>query len=329
MRLQEAKMKKIAVLTSGGDAPGMNAAVRAVVRSAISRGYDVYGILRGYEGLIENDICRMDWNSVSEVIYKGGTVLRTARCERFYKDEWVKLAAENFNENGFHGLVAIGGDGTFRGAQSLAAYGVPIVGVPASIDNDFGYTDYTIGFDTAVNTVLDLVSKIRDTSSSHERCTVIEVMGRHCGDLALHAGLAGGADFVLLPEQEFDIDEMISSIRQLKHNGKLHNIIVKAEGFEMPSQELAQLIEERTGSETRVVVPGYIQRGGSPSFQDRLFASLAGAKAVELLDAGKGTNGGMAVGIDGNDIICVPLKEAIETPSVFNKEMYELSKVLK
>ncbi len=320
-------MKRIGVLTSGGDAPGMNAAIRAVVRMALSKNMEVFGIDRGYEGLIEGDIHPMNWNDVGDIIFRGGTILKSARCMRFHKDEWVKIAADNLNEREIEGLIVIGGDGTFRGGQCLVEHGIKVVGIPASIDNDLGYTDYTIGFDTAVNTIIDLINKIRDTSSSHERATIVEAMGRHCGDIALYAGLAGGADYIMLPEKELDIDDMIDQIRADKHNGKLHTIIVKAEGVDIPLDELEEVVEERTGRETRSVAPGYIQRGGSPSAQDRIFASLSSAMAVELLAADK-VSDGAAIGIHDNKIISVSLKDAVQSRPDFRQDMYDIANII-
>lgn len=320
-------MKKIGVLTSGGDAPGMNAAVRAVVRMAIHNDMEVYGIDRGYEGLIEGEIHKMEWNDVGDIIFRGGTILKSARCSRFHKDEWVKIAADNLNEIGIEGLVVIGGDGSFRGGRCLVEHGITVIGLPASIDNDLGYTDYTIGFDTAVNTIIDLINKLRDTSSSHERATIVEAMGRKCGDIALYSGLAGGADYILVPERELDIDDIVSKIRTDKHSGKLHTIIVKAEGVDIPMKELEEIIEERTGRETRSVVPGYIQRGGTPTAQDRILASLTATKAVELLASDK-VNGGLAIGINGGKIVSVPLTEAVESSPEFRQDMFDAAAIL-
>ena len=320
-------MKKIGVLTSGGDAPGMNAAIRAVVRMALSNDMEVYGIDRGYEGLIEGEIHKLESMDVGDILFRGGTILKSARCARFHKDEWVKIAADNLEERGIDALIVIGGDGTFRGGQCLVNHGITVIGIPATIDNDLGYTDYTIGFDTTVNTILDLISKTRDTSSSHERATIIEVMGRHCGDLALYAGLAGGADYIMIPEKELDIEHMIEQIRVDKHNGKLHTIIIKAEGVDIPLKELEEIIEERTGRETRSVVPGYIQRGGTPSAQDRIFASLAGAKAIEVL-ASDHVNSGVAVGINRGMIATVSLQDVVDSNQEFRQDMYDISLVL-
>ena len=276
-------MKKIGVLTSGGDAPGMNAAVRAAVRKGLSLGMDVYGIERGYEGLMDGDIKKMEWKSVGDILQRGGTILRTARSERFNTKEGEAHAAMMLDTFGIEGLVVIGGDGSFRGGLALAKKGIKVMGVPGTIDNDLGYTDYTIGFDTAVNTVLSLVSNIRDTASAHERTTIVEVMGRRCGDIALHAGLGGGADVILVPEVPLDINLVCRKVLRGQQSGKLHSIIVKAEGVEMGAEELAKIVEERTGREARAVVPAQIQRGGTPSGRDRFLASLMATKAVQLL----------------------------------------------
>lgn len=319
-------MRRIAVLTSGGDAPGMNAAIRAVVRSGISRGMEVYGVYRGYEGLIENDIRRLEWHNVGDIIYRGGTILQTARCERFHDDEWVEYAADNLKHRGIDSLVVIGGDGTYRGGLCLAKHGISVIGIPASIDNDLGYTDFTIGFNTAINTVLDLVTKIRDTSSSHSRATIIEVMGRHCGDLAIYAGITSGADVIMVPECEIPISEVIERVRAGKNSGKLHTVIIKAEGVETPLSELQDILEHLTGQETRTVVPGYIQRGGSPTAQDRLIASLAGARAIELIAQNDGKS--YAIGTNGSEVFNVSLEEAVNKKRVFRDDIYDLANVL-
>ena len=318
-------MRKIGVLTSGGDAPGMNAAVRAVVRCGIDRGMEVYGIERGYEGLIEGEIREMTMSSVGDILHRGGTILRTARSERFKTEAGQKHAMNVLEAFGIEGIVVIGGDGSFRGGLELSKRGVPVMGIPGTIDNDLGYTDYTIGFDTAVNTVLSAVTNIRDTSSSHERATVIEVMGRHCGDIALYAGLTGGADNILVPEMPFDINKVCRKIIQGKNRGKLHDIIMKAEGVEVDTQELAQMIEERTGKETRVVILAYLQRGGSPTAKDRMLASRMGSKAVELLYDDEESR---AIGICGSEICAYGLAEALEMKRPFNTELYELADIL-
>lgn len=318
-------MKRIGVLTSGGDSPGMNAAVRAVVRKGISMGMEVYGIQRGYEGLLDGEIEKMQWHSVGDILQRGGTILRTARSERFKTDEGQEHAVKMLETFGIEGLVVIGGDGSLKGGLELAKRGIKVMGVPGTIDNDLGYTDYTIGFDTTVNTVLSLISNIRDTSSAHERTTIIEVMGRHCGDIALHAGLAGGADVILVPEADVDINEVCRKVLRGQQSGKLHSIIVKAEGVGISTQQLTELIEERTGREARAVVPGYIQRGGTPTARDRLLASLTAARATELLydDADS-----RAVGICGSEIVAYELETALQMKRRFDTKLYEMAEVL-
>lgn len=318
-------MKRIGVLTSGGDSPGMNAAVRAVVRCGIDIGMEVYGIQRGYEGLIEGAIREMDMSSVGDILHRGGTILRTARSERFKTEEGQKHAMNVLSAFGIEGVVVIGGDGSFRGGLDLSRHGITVMGLPGTIDNDLGYTDFTIGFDTAVNTVLSAVSNIRDTSSSHERATVIEVMGRRCGDIALYAGLTGGADNILIPERPVDLNDVCKKIIQGKNRGKMHDIIMKAEGVEIDTQELAHQIEERTGKETRVVILAYLQRGGSPTAKDRMLASRMANKAVELLYNDENSK---AIGICGDDIVAYDLKEALEMKRAFNSSLYHLADVL-
>ena len=247
-------MKKIGVLTSGGDAPGMNAAIRAVVRCGINAGLEVWGIERGYEGLLDKDLRKMDLSSVGEILHRGGTMLKTARSERFRDPIWIDKAAEFLREKGIEGLVVIGGDGSMRGGIELAQRGIKIIAVPGTIDNDLAHTDFTIGFDTAVSTVLDAISKIRDTSSAHNRATVIEVMGRHCGDIALYSAVAGGAECVLLPEKEEDLDYVCNKIIEGSNRGKLHSIIIKAEGTKISGEDLVKIIEERTSKETKLVI---------------------------------------------------------------------------
>lgn len=318
-------MRRIGVLTSGGDAPGMNAVVRAIVRCGLDRGMEVYGIRRGFEGLIEGSITEMDMSSVGDILHRGGTVLHTARSERFRTEEGQKQAVNVLNAFGIEGIAVIGGDGSLHGGLDLAQRGISVMGIPGTIDNDLGYTDFTIGFDTAVNTVLSAVTNIRDTSSSHERATVIEVMGRHCGDIALYAGLTGGADNILVPELPFDINQICRKILQGKNRGKRHSIIMKAEGVGIDAKELAQLIEERTGKETRVVILAYLQRGGSPTAKDRMLASRMGGKAVELLYNGEDSK---AVGICGSEIVAYDLQEALKIKRPFDTGLYELADIL-
>lgn len=281
------EIKTIGVLTSGGDAPGMNAAIRAVVRSAINKGLTVKGIRRGYQGLIDDDIIDMDKRSVSETINRGGTVLYTARCLEFITEEGQKKAAETCKKHGIDGVVVIGGDGSFRGAKDLAKWGINTIGVPGTIDLDIACTDYTIGFDTAVNTAMEAIDKIRDTSTSHERCSIVEVMGRNAGYIALWCAIANGAENVLLPER-YDGNEqaIIDDIINSRKKGKKHHIVINAEGIGH-SMSMARRIEAATGIETRATIIGHIQRGGNPTCKDRVYASVMGAQAVSLLCEGK------------------------------------------
>ena len=315
-------MKKIGVMTSGGDAPGMNAAIRAVVRSGIARGMDVYGIRQGYEGLIDGEIDKMEWASVGDILQRGGTILRTARSQRFLEAEWQDKAMRVLDAFGIEGLVVIGGDGSFRGGCDLSRKGIKVMGIPGTIDNDLGYTDHTIGFDTAVNTVLGLISNIRDTSTSHGRATVIEVMGRRCGDIALHAGLAGGADGILVPEIELDVNRLCTQVIKGQSDGKGHSLILKSEGVDITTDELVRVLEETTGRETRAVVPGHIQRGGSPTQQDRVLASITAEKAVEMLYNDEKSK---AVGICQGEVISYDLDEALAMTRDFDHRMYELA----
>ncbi|GKU26839.1 6-phosphofructokinase [Clostridium folliculivorans] len=317
-------MKKIAVLTSGGDAPGMNAAVRAVVRMALHNGLEVMGIKRGYAGLINGELFKMDRSSVSDIIQRGGTILRTARCEEFKQEEGRKKAANILKAYGVDALVVVGGDGSFTGAKLISKLGVKTIGLPGTIDNDLAYTDYTIGFDTALNTVIDAVNKLRDTSTSHERVSVVEVMGRHCGDLALYAGLAGGAEAIVVPEKGFDKDELCKTILEGKAKGKMHNLILLAEGVG-GADELAKHIEEVTSLETRATILGHIQRGGSPSASDIVLASRMGARAVELLLEGKTCR---VVGIKNNEIMDMDIDEALAMERKFDNELYDIAAAL-
>ena len=280
-------MKTIGVLTSGGDAPGMNAAIRAVVREAISKGKRVVGIKRGYAGLLENDLIEMSAASVSDTIQRGGTILQTARCPEFMLEEGQERGAKVCKENHIDGVVVIGGDGSFRGAQALARHGVNTIGVPGTIDLDIACTDYTIGFDTAINTAMEAIDKIRDTASSHERCSIIEVMGRSAGYIALWCGLANGAEQVLLPEHyDYDEQRIVDDIIARRKKGKTHYIIINAEGVGH-STSMARRIEAATGMETRATILGHMQRGGSPSCKDRVYATTMGAIAVDLLCEGE------------------------------------------
>ena len=317
-------MRKIAVLTSGGDAPGMNAAIRAVVRSAIDNGIEVMGVQRGYAGLINGELAPMNRNSVSDIVHRGGTILKTARCPEFKTEEGRQKAANVLKVFGVDGLVVIGGDGSFTGARLLSKLGVATVGIPGTIDNDLSYTEYTIGFDTALNTVLDAINKLRDTSSSHERVSIVEVMGRHCGDLALYAGIAGGAEDVIVPEIDFDKDQLCKTILEGKLKGKTHSLILLAEGVGGASK-LAKYVEEMTGIETRATILGHIQRGGSPSGFDRILASKMGVKAVEVLMEGRSAR---VIGLENGKIMDQDIDEALSIPRKFDEKLYDISKVL-
>lgn len=314
-------MKKIAVLTSGGDAPGMNAAIRAVVRTALHHGIEVMGVQRGYSGLINGEMFPMNRSSVSDVIQRGGTILRTARCLEFKQEEVRKEAAKILQDNGVDALVVIGGDGSFTGAKLLSKLGVKTIGLPGTIDNDLSYTDYTIGFDTALNTVIEAIDKIRDTSTSHERVSIVEVMGRNCGDIALHTGLAGGAEYIITPEKGYDKDQLCEVIKEGKKNGKMHNLILLAEGVG-GANELAKYVEAQTGIETRATVLGHVQRGGSPSVFDRVLASKMGSKAVELLLEGKTSR---VVGIKDNQIFDQDIDEALALERKFDEKLYSIA----
>ena len=313
-------MKTIGILTSGGDAPGMNAAIRAVVRSAIYYGCKVYGINRGYKGLIESDLVEMNLSSVGDIIHRGGTILKSSRCEEFKTEEGRQLAVKVLKKHKIDCLVVIGGDGSFMGAQKLSDLGFPAIGIPGTIDNDLAYTDYTIGFDTTLNTIVDAISKIRDTSSSHERVNIIEVMGRHCGDLALYAGLAGGAETIIVPEVDFKIEDVCVRLETTKKRGKRHSIIVLAEGVGN-ANDIGQKIVERTGADLRVTVLGHVQRGGSPTVFDRLLASRLG----ELLLDGQSAR---VVGIRDDKIIDMEIHEALSMKKDFDKRSYQMAQIL-
>lgn len=315
-------MKRIGVLTSGGDSPGMNAAVRAVVRKAIYHDVEVYGIYNGYSGLISGKIEKLELGSVGDIIHRGGTKLYTARCPEFKTVEGREKGIENLKKLGIEGLVVIGGDGSYMGAKKLTEHGFPCVGVPGTIDNDIPGTDFTIGFDTALNTVIDAIDKIRDTATSHERTYVIEVMGRHAGDIALWAGLAGGAESILIPEADYDMQEIIGRLKRGHDRGKKHSIIIVAEGVGS-GVEFGKRIEEETNLETRVSVLGHIQRGGSPSASDRVLASRLGAYAVELLLKGKG---GRCVGIQNNKLVDHDIIEILESNILLNQTCISFQK---
>ena len=319
-------MRKIAVLTSGGDAPGMNAAVRAVTRYAISQGIEVYGVERGYTGLINNNIFQMNKRSVSDIIQRGGTILKTSRCEEFIDKSYRQIAAENLEAYGIEGLVVIGGDGSFRGAKDLYNdFGINTIGIPGTIDNDLAYTDFTLGFDTTCNTVLSAINNLRDTMTSHDRVCIIEVMGRKCGDIALFSGIGGGAESILVPELPFQVKDLVKKIKTNQRIGKTSDIIVLAEGV-CKAEELKQQLKEGgvTGS-IKTTTLGYIQRGGTPSMFDRLIAAEFAIRAVDLLIEGKG---GRVVGIRNNQIIDDEINEALAMPRVFNKKLYDSAVLL-
>ncbi|ADC48743.1 6-phosphofructokinase [Alkalihalophilus pseudofirmus OF4] len=317
-------MKRIGVLTSGGDSPGMNAAIRAVVRKAIYHDLEVYGISYGYAGLIAGDIRKMELGSVGDIIHRGGTMLYTARCEEFKTLEGQKKGIEQLKKFGIEGLVVIGGDGSYRGAQKLTEHGFPTIGVPGTIDNDIPGTDYTIGFDTALNTVIDAIDKIRDTATSHERTYVIEVMGRHAGDLALWSGLADGAETIVIPEADYEMNQIISRLERGQERGKKHSIIIVAEGAGS-GMDFGKRISDATQMETRVTVLGHIQRGGSPTGADRVLASRLGAKAVDLLLEGEA---GRTVGIQNNKLVHHDINEVLAQPHSVDLDMYKLSQEL-
>ena len=310
--------KAIGVLTSGGDAPGMNAAVRAVVRTAIKKGFRVIGIQRGYNGLIHGEMQEMNMRSVSDIIHRGGTMLYTARCPEFKEMEGVRKAKETCDKNGITGLVVIGGDGSFRGALELSRLGMNCIGMPGTIDNDISCTEYTIGYDTAMNTAVEMIDKIRDTAQSHDRCSVVEVMGRHAGHIALNTGIACGATCILVPEVEFGVDQVIEKIKISQKLGKHHYIILVAEGIGKVD-EISKQIEAATGIETRGTVLGHVQRGGNPSVRDRVIASQMGYRAVELLEQGIGNR---VIGLKNDHIVDYEIEEALAMKKSFDFDLY-------
>ena len=315
-------MKSIAVLTSGGDAPGMNPAVRAVVRTACQRGIKVYGVDRGYTGLINGDIHEMNLRSVSDIITRGGTILYSARCPEFKTEEGLQKAVSTCKKFGIDGMVIIGGDGSFRGARDLSLRGIPCIGLPGTIDNDISCTDYTIGYDTCLNTIVQMVDRIRDTSESHDRCTVVEVMGRGAGYLALEAGIAVGATSIIVPEVEYDIErDVIARIREFQKTGKKHFIVIVAEGVG-GTAAIAKKIEAETGVESRATILGHVQRGGSPTARDRIMASQMGSRAVDLLTQGIGNR---VVGIRDNKIVDFDIFEALKMTKTIDMKDYELA----
>ena len=318
-------VKTIGILTSGGDAAGMNAAIRSVVRVAISKGLKVKGIMRGYAGLLEEEIVDMDSTSVSDIINRGGTILYTARCKEFTTAEGQQKGAEICRKHGIDGMVVIGGDGSFRGAGKLSALGINTIGLPGTIDLDIACTDYTIGFDTAVNTAMEAIDKIRDTSTSHERCSIVEVMGRNAGYIAMWCGIANGAEDILLPER-YDGDEqaLINRIIENRKRGKKHNIIVNAEGIGH-SSSMAKRIEAATGIETRATILGHMQRGGTPTCKDRVYASIMGARAAILLSEGKSNR---LVAYKHGEFVDYDIQEALNMVKDIPEEQYEVAKLL-
>lgn len=312
--------KSIGVLTSGGDAPGMNAAIRAVVRTSIAKGILPIGIIRGYNGLLDKNICKMDARSVSGIIQKGGTILKTARCKEFYEAEYRKKALENAREIGLDGLVVIGGDGSYRGAGYLSEMGLPCVGIPGTIDNDIACTEYTIGFDTAMNTVLQCVDKLDDTCKSHERCSVVEVMGRHAGHVALNTGIATGAIGIVTEEVPNKIEDIAKHIQKAREIGKEHFVVIVSEGYGKP-HEIAEAIQEITGVESRATVLGHIQRGGAPTLKDRVIATQMGHRAVELLADGIGDR---VISLHNNQVVDLDLQEALRMKKDLDRNLYEI-----
>ena len=314
-------LKKIGVLTSGGDAPGMNAAVRAVTRAAIRMGMQVYGIRRGYNGLINGDVIEMNERSVSDIIQRGGTMLYTARCPEFRTEEGVNKAKDKCKELGLEGIVVIGGDGSFRGAADLSAKGILCVGLPGTIDNDISCTEYTIGYDTAMNTAMEMVDKLRDTAQSHDRCSVVEVMGRGAGFIAVNTGVACGATYVITSEVPYDLDVIAKKMLESRKTGKQHFIIIVSEGVGH-SDEIARTLQEKTGIEARTTILGHVQRGGSPTVRDRVVASQMGYYAVNLLSQGIGNR---VVGMQNNNIVDCGIQEALSMKKPFEEDLYHIA----
>lgn len=315
-------IKRIAVLTSGGDAPGMNAAIRAVARTALSKGVEVFGVYRGYNGLIHGDMEQMNLRSVSDIIHRGGTMLYTARSPEFCTEEGMRKAIDTCRERGIDGVVVIGGDGSFRGAQDLTRRGMPCIGIPGTIDNDISCCEHTIGYDTALNTSMEMIDKLRDTAQSHDRCSVVEVMGRRAGYLALNVGIATGATSIIVPEIPYDFEkDILERMAKTSATGKKHFIIIVAEGVGHVI-EMAEEIEKRTGIETRATILGHVQRGGSPTVRDRIFASQMGYYAVELLLDGKSNR---VVTIQNDRVTDFDIEEALQMKKPFDFELYHMA----
>lgn len=317
-------MKRIGVLTSGGDAPGMNAAIRAVVRTALCSGMSVVGIERGYQGILDRSFREMQMRSVSDIVQRGGTILRTARCLDFHKPECQDDAIVKMRKEGIEGLIVIGGDGSFRGARALSEKGFPTIGIPGTIDNDLVYTDFTLGFHTACNTCLEAIDRIRDTSSSHDRFTIVEVMGRHCGDIALYSGIAGGAEIIIIPEVPMTFSDIKKEIVEASQKGKTSGIVILAEGV-CGADELMRFLQRETSLSIRATVLGHQQRGGSPSMRDRVLATQFGYHAVGLL---KKDIGNRVVGISKEKIIDLDIGEALDMPRKFRKDLYKMANVV-
>ncbi len=317
-------MKRILILTSGGDAPGMNAAIRACVRVGIYNNMEVMAAMRGYSGLITGDIREMDLRSVGDIIQRGGTILQTSRSPEFKEEHGFNKALQVLEDHKIEGVIVIGGDGSFRGAQKLSKAGIMTVGIPATIDNDLQYTDFTLGFDTALNTVVSAIGNLRDTSSSHNRANIIEVMGRHCGDLAVYSGLAGGADGIIIPEVKYDMDALCDKIKEGKERGKKHHIIIVSEGA-MSGYDVANYIKLKLAISTRITVIGHLQRGGSPTAFDRNLASRFGFHAINTLLEGRTSR---VIGIDGSDVFDMDIDEALEMKKTIENDLFKLSDIL-
>ena len=317
-------MKNIAVLTSGGDAPGMNAAIRSVVRYGIEQNMRVFGIERGYQGLVEGRFSEFGARSVSNILHRGGTILKTARCPDFKKVDVQKRAIESMRAKGIEGLIVIGGDGSFNGARDLSNLGFPAIGIPGTIDNDLAYTDYTLGFDTACNTVLETINKLRDTMESHDRVVIVEVMGRHCGDIALFAGVGGGAEIILVPEMPTDVNAVCRKLSANKKRGKLSGIVVLAEGVGC-AHEFADVIAEKTKMSVRSTVLGHMQRGGGPSMRDRILGTKFGVHAVRLLADDKANR---IVGIKNEKVFDIDIVDGLALKKKFNKDLYKMGAIM-
>ncbi len=318
--------KKIAVLTSGGDASGMNACVRAVVRYGLNKGFEMYGVKHGYKGLVNDEIFKMEYSSVSNCVHAGGTILRTSRCPEFKEKEIMLKGVDNLLSKGIDNLIVIGGDGSFRGVEAMHENtSLNVIGIPGTIDNDMGYTDSTIGFDTACNTVVDAILKLRDTITSHDRIMVLEVMGRECGNIAINSAVAGGAEYVIVPEAPVDVDEIAQSVKKGFDNGKTSTIILLAEGRNYLKDELVQKVGEATNRRVNHMALGYMQRGGIPTMEDRVLAARMACRAVELVACGQS---GRVVGVKGGDIFDTTVIEALQTTKDFDEDLYKLAIVL-